>query len=54
MNGHTDGELRSISSILESPSKNGFIESFDGKLRDECLDANQFLSIDDVRSKYDA
>lgn len=54
MNGHTNGELRSISSILESPSKNGFIESLDGKLRHECLDANQFLSIDDARSKYEA
>lgn len=32
----------------------GYIESFKGKLRDECLNANQFLSIDDARSKIEA
>ena len=36
------------------PSENGHIESFNGKLRDECLNANQFLSIDDARSKIEA
>ena len=36
------------------PSENGFIESFNGKLRDECLNANQFLSLDDARSKIEA
>lgn len=36
------------------PVENGFIESFNGKLRDECLNANQFLSIDDARSKIEA
>jgi len=30
------------------------IHSFNGKLRDECLNANQFLSIDDARCKIDA
>ena len=34
-----------------TPVENGFIESFNGKLRDECLNANQFLSIEDARSK---
>lgn len=34
--------------------ENGYIESFNGKLRDECLNANQFLSIDDARSKIEA
>jgi putative transposase len=33
------------------PVENGFIESFNGKLRDECLNANQFLSIDDASGK---
>ena len=36
------------------PSENGHIESFNGKLRDECLNAYQFLSIDDARSKIEA
>jgi putative transposase len=36
------------------PVENSFIESFNGKLRDECLNANQFLSIDDARSKIEA
>jgi putative transposase len=36
------------------PTENGFIEAFNGKLRDECLNANQFLSIDDARSKIEA
>jgi putative transposase len=34
--------------------ENGFIESFNGKLRDECLNANQFLSIEDARRKIEA
>jgi len=29
------------------------IHSFNGKLRDECLNANQFLSIDDARCKIE-
>jgi putative transposase len=36
------------------PTENGFIESFNSKLRDECLNANQFLSIEDARSKIEA
>jgi putative transposase len=36
------------------PVENCFIESFNGKLRDECLNANQFLSIEDARSKIEA
>jgi len=34
--------------------ENSFVESFNGKLRDECLNANQFLSIEDARSKIEA
>jgi len=30
------------------PVENSFVESFNGRLRDECLNANQFLSIDDA------
>ena len=36
------------------PVENCFIESFNGKLRDERLNANQFLSIEDARSKIEA
>ena len=36
------------------PAENGFIESFNGKLRDECLNANQFLSLEDARRKIEA
>jgi putative transposase len=36
------------------PVENSFIESFNGKLRDECLNANQFSSIEDARSKIEA
>jgi putative transposase len=31
------------------PQENAFIESFNGKLRDECLNENWFLSLEDVR-----
>ena len=34
--------------------QNGFIESFNGRLRDECLNANLFFSIDDARHKLEA
>jgi putative transposase len=36
------------------PVENGFVESFNRHLRDECLNANQFLSIDDARCKIEA
>lgn len=32
------------------PMQNGYIESFNGKLRDECLNENWFLSIKDARN----
>lgn len=31
------------------PVKNGFIESFNGRLRDECLNVEVFFTLDDVR-----
>jgi len=33
------------------PTDNAFIESFNGSLRDECLNINWFLSIEDARDK---
>jgi len=37
-----------------SPWENPFIESFNGKLRAECLNANWFLSLDEARQKCEA
>lgn len=36
------------------PVENAYIESFNGKFRDECLNENWFLSLDDAREKIDA
>ena len=36
------------------PTENGFIESFNGRLRDECLNANEFVTIDHVRAVLEA
>jgi putative transposase len=35
------------------PTENGHIESFNGRLRDECLNVMQFLSLDDARAKIE-
>ena len=36
------------------PVENAFIEAFNGRLRDECLNVHQFTSIDDAREKIEA
>ena len=36
------------------PVENAFIESFNGRLRDECLNAQVFLSLEDARAKLEA
>ena len=36
------------------PAANAFIEPFNGRLRDECLNAHQFTSIDDAKAKVEA
>lgn len=36
------------------PLDNAFIESFNGSFRDECLNVNWFLSIEDARQKIEA
>ena len=36
------------------PTDNALIESFNGRLRDECLNINWFLSLDDARRKIEA
>jgi len=36
------------------PTENGLIESFNGRVREECLNENWFLSIEDAREKIEA
>ena len=36
------------------PTDNAFVESFNGRLRDECLNAHWFLSLTDARTKIEA
>ncbi len=36
------------------PTDNAFIEPFNGRLRDECLNAHWFLSLADARAKIEA
>jgi putative transposase len=36
------------------PVENAFIESFNGRLRDECLNVQQFTSIEDAKTKIEA
>ena len=36
------------------PVENGFVESFNGRLRDECLNTNLFFSLPDVREKLES
>jgi putative transposase len=36
------------------PVENAFIESFNGRLRDECLNVHQFTPIDDAKAKIEA
>jgi len=35
------------------PVENGYIESFNGRLRDECLNVQVFFALDDVREKLE-
>ena len=35
------------------PVENAFIESFNGRLRDECLNVNEFISLDDAKMKIE-
>ena len=36
------------------PTDNAFIESFNGSFRDECLNVNWFLSLEDAKDKINA
>ena len=35
------------------PVENGYIESFNGRLRDECLNVELFWSVEDARAKLE-
>lgn len=36
------------------PTDNAFVESFNGRLRDKCLNAHRFLFLEDARAKIEA
>ena len=36
------------------PTDNAYVESFNGRLREECLNANWFLSLEDAQAKIEA
>ncbi len=36
------------------PVENAHIESFNGRLRDDCLNVHQFLTLDDAKAKLEA
>ena len=36
------------------PTENAFIESFNGRLRDQCLNVNEFVSLDDAQQRIEA
>ena len=36
------------------PTDNAYVESFNGRLRDECLNVNWFLSLEDAQAKIES
>jgi putative transposase len=36
------------------PNQNAYVESFNGRLRDECLNVMQFIFMDDAREKIES
>ena len=40
-------------SMLAKPTDNAYIESFNSSFRDECLNINWFLSLDDASEKIE-
>ena len=45
---------RSKRPVADLSLDNAFIEAFNGRLRDECLNENWFLSLEDARDKVKA
>jgi len=48
-----DNEVKMDFSRPGKPTDNAFIESFNGSLRDECLNTNWFLSLEDAKEKIE-
>ena len=51
------GYERGVTLDFSRPGKrtdNGLVKSFNGRLRDECLDTHWFLSLEDARTKIEA
>ena len=56
-NGQAEGYDNGVTLDFSRPGKptdNAFIESFNGRLRDECLNAHWFMSLADARAKIEA
>lgn len=52
--GRTPRAFSCISSSRAKPNQNAYVESFNGRLRDECLNEHWFLSLADVRDTVEA
>ncbi len=39
---------------LGKPSENAFIESFNGRLLDGCLNLNEFVSVEEARQRIES
>ncbi len=49
-----DHKIRTVHIQPGRPMQNGYVESFNGRFRDECLNANWFATIADARRKIEA
>jgi transposase InsO family protein len=49
---HREADPPGVAGAAEAA--NAFIESFNGRLRDECLNIHQFTSIEDAKAKIEA
>jgi putative transposase len=51
---HPAGASTTRRGRVARPVENAFIESFNGRLRDECLSVHQFTSLEDATEKIEA
>ena len=49
-----DHRIRAVYIQPGRPMQNGYVESFNGRLRDECLNANWFATMTDARQKIES
>lgn len=47
-------DIRINFSRLDTPTDNATVETFNGRLRQECLKGNGFMSMEDARCKIEA